>query len=183
MRLELTGKHIDITPGIRRLVDSKLARLERLLNDSAVSAQIVLSREKVGARADITLHARDERFLHAVGKGDAWQAAVGQATAKLAQQAQKLKGKWQERKRQVPGKVNGARAESGRTSRREVATPPVLALMEAARQRVQPLTVSEASRQLGAKQRVLVFRNAETMELSVLYRASGGNLVLVETDA
>jgi hypothetical protein len=102
---------------------------------------------------------------------------------KLAQQAQKLKGKWQQRKRQVLGKVNGGQTEGGRGSRREAATPPVPALMEAARQRVQPLTVSEASRQLGAKQRLLVFRNAETMELSVLYRASGGNLVLVETDA
>ena len=39
MRLELTGRHIDITPGLRQLSKSKLARLERLLNDRAVSAQ------------------------------------------------------------------------------------------------------------------------------------------------
>ena len=39
MRLELTGRHVDITPGLRRLVEGKLAKLERLLNDSAVSAQ------------------------------------------------------------------------------------------------------------------------------------------------
>ncbi len=35
MRLELTGRHVDITPALRRLVDRKLARLERVLNDSA----------------------------------------------------------------------------------------------------------------------------------------------------
>lgn len=181
MRLELTGRHIDITPGIRRLIDSKLARLERLLNSSAVSAQVVLSREKTGAKAEITLHARDERFLHAAGKGDNWQAAVGQAVDRLMQQAQKLKGKWQQRKRQTV-KPNGE-GERTRPSRREVAAATVPALMEAARQRVEPLTVAEASRQLGAKGRVLIFRNADTMELSVLYRASAGNLVLVETDA
>jgi ribosome-associated translation inhibitor RaiA len=45
MRLVLTGRHVDITPGIRRLVDGKLARLERLLGDSFISAQITLSRE------------------------------------------------------------------------------------------------------------------------------------------
>jgi ribosome-associated translation inhibitor RaiA len=39
MRLELTGRQIDITPGVRRIVDTKLAKLERLLNDAAVSAQ------------------------------------------------------------------------------------------------------------------------------------------------
>ena len=37
MRLELTGRHVDISPALRRLVDAKLARLERLLNDAAVS--------------------------------------------------------------------------------------------------------------------------------------------------
>ena len=54
MRLELTGRHIDITPGVRRLVESKLARLERMLNDSALSAQVVLSREKRTYRAEVT---------------------------------------------------------------------------------------------------------------------------------
>ena len=49
MRLELTGRHVDITPALRRLLDTKLSRLERLLNDSAVSAQAVLTREKRGS--------------------------------------------------------------------------------------------------------------------------------------
>jgi len=67
MRLELTGRHVDITPALRRLLDTKLSKLERLLNDSAVSAQAVLTREKHRHRADITLHARGETFLHGVG--------------------------------------------------------------------------------------------------------------------
>ena len=45
MRLELTGRHVDITPALRRLVDTKLGKLERLLNDRAVSAQAVLTLE------------------------------------------------------------------------------------------------------------------------------------------
>jgi len=56
MRLELTGRHIDITPALRRLVTAKLSKLERLLNHRAVSAQAVLSREKHSVRADITLY-------------------------------------------------------------------------------------------------------------------------------
>jgi len=43
MRLALTGRHLDITPALRTLVDVKLAKLERLLSDSAVSAQAVLA--------------------------------------------------------------------------------------------------------------------------------------------
>src|SRR5881409_1769270 len=90
MRLELTGRHVDITPALRRLVDTKLARLERLLNDSAVSAQAVLTLEKRRRRA---------KFLHGVGNSATWEVSVGEAIDKIAQQAQKVKGKWQERKR------------------------------------------------------------------------------------
>src|ERR671928_57834 len=43
MRLELTGRHVDITPSLRRLVEAKIGKLERVLNDSAVSAQAVLT--------------------------------------------------------------------------------------------------------------------------------------------
>ena len=83
MRLELTGRHVDITPALRRLVDTKLAKLERLLNDSAVSAQVVLSREKYRLQAEITLHARGEKFLHAVGRSAVWESSLTQAIDKL----------------------------------------------------------------------------------------------------
>src|SRR5918911_1909271 len=99
MRLELTGRHVDITPSLRRLLEGKLAKLERLLNDSAVSAQVVLTREKYRHRAEITLHARGEKFLHGVGSTGSWEASVADAIEKICQQALKVKGKWQERKR------------------------------------------------------------------------------------
>src|SRR5947209_11306822 len=105
MRLELTGRHVDITPTLRRLVDTKLAKLERMLNDSAVSAQAVLTREKYRHRVEITLHARGEKFLHGLGNSAAWETSVSQAVEKITQQAQKVKGKWQERKRR--GTVKG----------------------------------------------------------------------------
>ena len=99
MRLELTGRHIDITPSLRRIVDARLAKLDRLLNDSAVSAQVVLTREKFRRGAEITLHARGENFLHGVGSSDTWERSLSQAVDKIAHQAEKVKGKWQERKR------------------------------------------------------------------------------------
>src|SRR5712692_11099456 len=113
MRLELTGRHVEITPTLRRLVDTKLGKLERLLNDSAVSAQAVLTREKHRCRADITVHARGEKFLHGVGTSVAWEASVCEAIDKIAQQAQRIKGKWQERKRRGR-RASGAMRARGR---------------------------------------------------------------------
>jgi ribosome-associated translation inhibitor RaiA len=39
MRLELTGRHVDIPPALRRLLLTKLSKLERVLNHRALSAQ------------------------------------------------------------------------------------------------------------------------------------------------
>ena len=99
MRLELTGRQIDITAGTRRIIDTKLAKLERFMNDAAVSAQVVISREKTGHRADVTLHARGERFLHGDGRGESVATAMAEAVDKIAQQAHKLKGTLEGRKR------------------------------------------------------------------------------------
>lgn len=99
MRLELTGRHLDVSPALRRLVERKLAKLERLLDHRALSAQVVLSVGKRSHRADVTLHARGEKFLHGVAEAPAWAAAVGGAMTKIEQQAQKVKGKFDNRKR------------------------------------------------------------------------------------
>ena len=103
MHLELTGRHVDITPALRKLVDRKLGRLERLLNDSAVGAHLVLTYGPRLLRADLTLHARGEKFLHATGEGATWTVAIGQTVEKAAQQAAEIKGKWEEWKRRGTG--------------------------------------------------------------------------------
>ena len=121
MRVELTGRRVDITPTLRKLVDTKLARLDRLLNDGAVSAQAVLEREKFRYLSEITLHASGERFLHGAGDAEGWETSLTEAIDKLAQQAKKLKGKREERKRQrttavTRGKTPVARRKARRPS-------------------------------------------------------------------
>jgi putative sigma-54 modulation protein len=103
MRLELTGRHVDITPALRRLITRKLGRLERLLNDSALSAQVVLTDETSGKRADVALHARGEKFLHGVAASNRWAWSLSRAIDKIEQQAKRVKGKWQARKRRNTG--------------------------------------------------------------------------------
>lgn len=188
MRLELTGRHVDITPGLRRLVEGRLARLERMLHETAVSAQAVLTREKRQHRADITLHARGEKFLHGFGVAGSWDAALNGAIDKLSQQAQKVKGKWQDRKRQlvksveeeeaVPAKPSRAAAPaSGRRVRARV--PHVVHTVQ---QAIKPMTVADAVHELEALgDDLVVFRDAGSGGVNVLYRRKG-ELTLVETE-
>jgi putative sigma-54 modulation protein len=191
MRLELTGRHVDITPPIRRLVEGKLAKLLRMLNDSAVSAQVVLTRERHRHRADITLHARGEKFLHGVGAAVTWEMSMAEAIDKLAQQAHKVKGKWQARKRHAPKGVPimGEELEAAvpaappRGRPVKAVRPRMPRVIRTSRQPVREMSIADAARELDADGGgVVVFRDAQTAALSILYRRDG-ELTLVETEA
>jgi putative sigma-54 modulation protein len=114
MRLILTGRNLDVSPPLRQLVERKLSKLERMLNDSALSCQTVLTQQKHRHVAEITIHARGDHMLHGLGSGAAWPIAIRQAIDKIVAQAQTLKGKWNTRKRRaLPTSAVAPRARRG----------------------------------------------------------------------
>jgi putative sigma-54 modulation protein len=178
MRLELTGRHVDITPNIRTLVDRKLSKLTRVLNDAAVSAQIVLTREKYRHVTEIAVHMRGDHVLAGKTAGASWTDSVGRAVEKITQQAQKVKGKWVERKRRA-------------TPTRALPAPPPAApaadvlprIVRASRYHVKPLSVEDAARTVDqGRDGFLVFRNAGTGAINVLYRRKDGDFGLIEPE-
>jgi ribosome hibernation promoting factor len=176
MRLVLTGRHVDITPGLRRLVDGKLARLGRLLGDSIISAQITLTREKDRHVADVTLHVRGDHMLNGRVASTTWSGALAGAVEKIQSQAKKVKGKWAARKRQgtavrTPAADPAAASTNG---------PRVVRLT---RTRFKPMSLENATLELAASGEVfLLFRNVETDGLSVLLRGQAGEFHLVEPE-
>jgi putative sigma-54 modulation protein len=192
MRLELTGRHVDITPALRRLIDGKLAKLERLLNDQALSAQAVLTRERGRHRVDITLHARGEKFLHGFGFATTWELAVRNAIDKIAQQAQRIKGKWQAGKRRTirrlaaadqPEAAEGRKAGASAARAASLPRPRLPRVVRTDRRPIKPMTLADAARELDlANDGVVVFRDSDTEAISVLYRRRG-ELTLVRTEA
>ena len=86
MRLDITGRHLDITPVLRQLIDKRLARLGRLLEDSAISAQVILTKDKYRLRTEINVHARGDRTMGGHGEATTWPASVKQASEKIEQQ-------------------------------------------------------------------------------------------------
>lgn len=211
MRVELTGKHVAISPGLRRLVDQKLAKVHRVLNDAGVSAQVVATKEKINNVVEVTLHARGEKFLHAVGKAGTWESAMTDVVGKLLHQTEKVKGKWQERKRrgQAARSVKTpreARAAASRAARpvtggepgagepaepvaRVRTAPPRLRVerkqsIRRVKYTVKPMTADQAVAELEAQAAPFVmFRDAASDTLSVLYRRDDGQFALIEPDA
>jgi len=150
----------------------------------------VLTREKYRHRTEITLHARGDNFLHGEGDSSSWEVSIAEAVERLAQQAHKVKGKWQERKRhrtartaevlQPPEPVAPTRST---TSRRAAAPPRMPRTLRTSRQAVKPMALGDAARQVdGTPDGVVVFRDPETDRVSVLLRRKDGEMVLVQTD-
>ena len=171
------------------MVDAKLVRLERLLNNSALSAQAVLTREKHRHRAEITLHARGEKFLHGVGDSASWETSLALAIDKIAQQASKVKGKWQERKRRGPREPlaidqpeAAAVAPIAPVRRAASIRPRMPRILRTSRQSIKAMSIADAAREVERNgEGVLVFRDVETETISVLCRHDNGELTLVET--
>ena len=149
-----------------------------MLNDSIVSVQVVVTKEKARYHVEMTLHARGEHFLHAEAAGRDLPAALGSAADKLEHQAQKLKSKWTEGKRSR-GRLSVA-TEPGAG---DGETAPVR-IIRARRYAVKPMSVDEAAMEVAdGRDAFLVFRNSSTEKINVLFRRADGNLGLIEPEA
>lgn len=175
MRLELTGRHVTITPALRKTVERQLAPVLRMLNDNAVSTQVVLTREKARHRAEVTLHARGEHFMHGNGLGRDVSSALAAAVDKIDRQAEKLKGKWDARRRRGAPRTIVAEAP--------VADAQEVRIIRARRYAVKPMSIDEAAMEVtGGSNAFLVFRNTGNDTIMVLFRRPDGNLGLIEPE-
>ena len=119
MRLDITGRHVEITPGLRQLITTRLKTLQRVLNDAAVSALVIVTKEKYRHKVEMVIHARGDHTLSGMGEGNSWPLAIRQASQKIEQQAKKLKGKWDDRRRERGGAADTPPPQRcGRRSRR-----------------------------------------------------------------
>jgi ribosome hibernation promoting factor len=180
LRVDITGRHLDITPGLRQLIDKSLARVERLLNDRAISATAVLTKEKYRHNTELVIHAKGDNTLSGVGEGNTWPLSVRKAAAKIEHQAQTLKSRWTEGKRQ---RKNNRAAGAVEAPEPAPAPPAARRVVRATRYAVKAMSIEDAALRLDAvAEAFIVFRHAETHAISVLFRRKDGRLGLIEPD-
>jgi putative sigma-54 modulation protein len=144
-----------------------------------VSAQVVLTRQKHLHLTDIAVHMRGDHVLAGKTGGDTWTESVGLAVDKVEQQAAKVKGKWSARKRRrTPA---SAEAEAAAAEPADGVVRP--RVVRAPRYHVKPMSVDDAALAVeGGNDGFLVFRNAGTGAINVLYRRKDGELGLIEPE-
>lgn len=179
MRLDITGRHVTVTPALRELITQRVASLEQKLNDAAISARVVVTKEKYRHRVEIVLHTRGDHMVTGIGEANGWPVAMRQAVVKTEQQAQKLKGRWDSRKRQAAKVVRNRKVtpQPGESA----APPDGPRVIRANRYAVKPMTLDDAALRIEeAAEDFLVFRDAEDDSVAVLYRRKDGNLGLIQ---
>ena len=176
MKIEFTGRQTAIPDELRRLAERKLQKLGRLL-PAVTRAHVILAVDKRRQVAEVSVHSR-HMDLAAVEVSANPRLSVAGAIDKLVRQAQRQQARRRERKgAATPRRVSLPAPE--RES--DPAAPRVVRSRRAA---VKPMTLDEAALEMeGRRDGVLVFRDAATERVHVLFRRRDGNLGLIEPGA
>ncbi|HXK11373.1 MAG TPA: ribosome-associated translation inhibitor RaiA [Vicinamibacteria bacterium] len=176
MKIEFTGRRTEVPDELRRLAERKLAKLGRLL-PAVTRAHVILAADKHRQVAEVSVHSR-QLDLAAVEVTNDARLSVAGAIEKLRRQAQRQRSKRRERK----GAPSPRLAPAGAPDRGGDGALP--RLVRTRRTVVKPMTLDEASLEMeGRGDGVLVFRDAASGRVSVLYRRKDGNLGLIEPEA
>src|SRR3712207_5897794 len=98
MEFEFTGRHVEITQAAERLAKKELSKLDKMLDSAPMRAHITVTAEKHLRRTEVVVYWRDSVFSSVAENSDL-NKSVGEAAAKAAKQALKLKEKFTSQKK------------------------------------------------------------------------------------
>jgi putative sigma-54 modulation protein len=199
MNVEFTGRKCEITPALRKSVETGLAKIRRILGDK-FDSKVILAIEKHRHKAEITISPRNGPLVGVAQAGD-MKSAINQAIDHLEKQAIKYKTRWRSKKRHE--QKNHNKKWNGKGAQNSL--PAVVGLEEAAEisllvhkfpavakstevhlvrsedaVAVRPMTLEEAIKEAHFRDRdVFVFRDPQG-KVMVLHRTRDGKMELIE---
>lgn len=178
MNITVTGRHITITPAIEEYAKKKVSSIHidfpRILD-----AHFILEVEKFRQRAELVLHCGNHITIEAHDIHEDLYAAIDATVDKAERQIRKYKTRLQNHRprrgelRHFDEQVltHDLHEEAGQTQHIRTEQYPC-----------KPMFVDEAVLQLEVsdKREFLVFHNAETQKINVLYRRKNGDFGLIQ---
>jgi putative sigma-54 modulation protein len=195
MNVEYTGRQFEITPAIRKHVETGLAKIKKILGDK-FDGKIILSVEKRRHKAEITITPRNGPLV-GLAQAGSMKAAINEALEHLSKQAIKYKTRGVARKRHQRKKWDSTtptqetKLAVGLTDATAI---PILVHKFPAREKsteihldhssdsvaLRPMTLEEAIKEAHFRDReVFVFRDPKG-KVMVLHRKRDGKMELIE---
>ena len=192
MQVIVKARHTRVPAALKKMATEKVEKVRRFF-DRIDKIEIEFSEEhnpRVANKhvVEVTLSAKNH-VLRAVGKGADPASAVDQVVDKIERQVRRMKDKMVKRGR-ASAKTETIRKPSSRPKGRttegdRVESPKNTRVAPRVRRKgrfsVEPMTPKEAALQVDASgEEFLPFVNAETDQISVVYRMSDGGFGLLE---
>ena len=176
MKFEYTGRHVEVSPGIRKHVEDHFKKLDHIFNGTEASTHVIITVEKNRHIGELVVFWRDHTLTAKEVNADMYMALT-RAMEKVEKQAMKLKKKIIDRKQGAKRTSSVAPTPDGQLE----ATPRAPRIIPARRYSVKPMTAEEAALRLSSDpQQFVVFRDADTDRIGVLYKRNDGNFGLIE---
>jgi putative sigma-54 modulation protein len=195
MNVEYTGRQYEITPAIRKEVETGLAKIRKILGDK-FEAKVILAVEKHRHKAEITISPRNGPIVGLAQATD-MKMAVSEALGHIEKQAVKYKTRIISKKRKSHKKWNGeVKQDDVQTAvglSETTAVPVVVHKFPAVARTTEvhlshssdavalrPMTLEEAIKECHFRDRdVFVFRDPKG-KVMVLHRTREGKMELIE---
>jgi putative sigma-54 modulation protein len=195
MNVEYTGRQYEVSPLIRKEVETGLSKIRKILGDR-FETKVILAVEKHRHKAEITINPPNGPIVGLAQATD-MISAVNDALDHLHKQALKYKTKWLSKKRKAVKRFNGqglhenVEAALGLPQHATVSVtvhkfPSVAKTTEVHLVRssdsiaLRPMTLEEAIKEAHFRDRdVFVFRDPKG-KLMVLHRTRDGKMELIE---
>ena len=181
MSLDITGRHIEVTEPLRKFVTDRLDRL-RGISDEILESHFILTVEKHQRHiAELNIKTRHE-FYHGEEVSTDMYTSIAVVLDKVEKQILKDKGRHAARKRRSNG--NGVVTTASIVEVEEVLGEKLPRIIRHHEVAAKPMSVDDAASEIGdSEHEFLVFRNAQTERLNVVYKRKDGNIGWIEPEA
>ncbi len=174
MQTSVTFKNLDPSDHLKTYVGDKLNRFDRLL-DNPAEANVVLSVEKFRHIAEINISG-DKLTIYGKEETNDMYSAIDMVLDKLEKQIKKSKQKIRERRSSAKG-LTHVMAQAGET----LPDDEIERQVRIKHIEYKPMDVEEAVLQMDLiEDSFLVFTNARTDQVNVLYRRRDGHYGLIQ---
>lgn len=182
MRVEFTGRHIDVTEPIRKFAQDRIERLRAIL-DEVMEVHFVLTVEKHRRHvAEVNIKTRTG-FHHGEEVTTDLYTSIAAVLDKIEKQVLRSKERHLARKRRTAVGGESVVSAASVAEVEETVNSNLPRVIRTTGFAAKPMTVDEAVLEIGASgDGFLVFRNADTERLNVVYQRKDGNIGWIEPD-
>jgi putative sigma-54 modulation protein len=177
MEFSVTFRHMEPSDALKEYAVEKLSRLEKYF-DAIIEAQVVLSVEKFRHIADVTVNCDGVKIKGQEQTEDMY-SAIDMVMDKMERQAKRYRERFRERKSSKRDTIRSTGSPVAGSAGEEIETGPKV--FRTQQNFSKPMDLDEALMQIELSgERFLVYTDAETQQLNVLYARPDGHFELIE---